>query len=335
MRAWEIGDSFGLEHLRLVTRPDPEPGPGQVVLEVEACSLNYRDLLMARGEYNPRQPLPLVPLSDGVGRVVAAGDGVDRVKVGDRVAATFAPRWIAGTPSLTEMRATRGGPLPGTLAEKLLLSQEECVAVPEHMSAAEAATLPCAALTAWTAMVELGDVKPGDTVLVLGSGGVSIFGLAIARMLGARVIATSSSDEKLERLRELGAFKTINYRATPEWGKAVRAASGGGVDHVLDVGGAATVAQSVRAVRTGGTVSLIGNLGGRTAELDVVGVFMSYVRLQGVFVGHRKGFESMCRALAEHELHPVIDHVFPFDEAPDAFAHLAEGDHFGKICIST
>jgi len=335
MKAFEIQDSFGMDNLRPVERPEPTPGPGQVRLRMRAVSLNYRDLMMVRGHYNPRQPLPLVPCSDGVGEVVEVGDGVSRVAVGDRVATLFSQTWLSGRPTADKLTGTLGGPLDGTLAEQMVLSAEGVVAVPGHLSDVEAATLPCAALTAWSALVEQGSVGAGDTVLVQGTGGVSVFALQLAQLLGARVIVTSSSAAKLDRARELGAWQTVNYAEDAAWGKTAQRLTGGvGVDHVVEVGGAGTLAQSLAAARVGGQVSVIGVLSGVASELNIIPILMKNLRLQGILVGSREGFERMNRALAVHELHPVVDRVFPFDQAPAAFRHLASGEHFGKICIS-
>lgn len=334
MKAWEIAESFGLENLRRVERPDPEPGPREVAVQLRARSLNFRDLLMVRGKYNPRQRLPLVPLSDGVGEVVAVGEGVQRVKVGDRVSPIFAQRWIAGRPTKTELRSTLGGPVDGTLCERMVCDEQAVVHVPEHLSDEQAATLPCAAVTAWSALVTHGRVAAGETVLVQGTGGVSVFALQLAKLLGARVIATSSSDAKLERVRTLGADETINYRTTPDWGKAAAKLAGGdGVDHVVEVGGAGTLDQSIRAVRPGGTISLIGVLAGGAAPVNLTPVLMQDIRVQGVLVGHRQSFEAMVRAVAHHRLEPVVDRVFGFDEAPAAFEYLASQKHIGKVCL--
>ncbi len=334
MRAFEIQERFGLDSLRLCERPDPTPGPGQVLLKMCSVSLNYRDLLMVRGHYNPRQPLPLIPCSDGVGEVMAVGDGVKRVAVGDRVATIFAQTWIGGPPSAENLSGTVGGPLDGTLAEQMVLSAEGVVRVPEHLSDVEAATLPCAAVTAWSALVEQGSVVAGDVVVVQGTGGVSIFALQLAQLLGARVIVTSSSDIKLERARELGAWKTINYTEDPTWGKTVRRLTDGvGADCVVEVGGAGTLEQSLRAVRVGGHIAVIGVLSGVSSEINIIPILMQNVRLQGILVGSREGFERMNRAIAAHGLRPVVDRVFPFDEAPAAFHHMASASHFGKICV--
>lgn len=335
MRVFEIQDSFGMENLRLTQRPDPVPGPGQVVLKMRSASLNFRDLLMVRGHYNPRQPLPLVPCSDGVGVVASVGEGVSRVGVGDRVASCFFQTWIGGPPTAEKLQGTLGGPLDGTLAELVVLSEDGVVPVPEHLSDIEGAALPCAALTAWSALVEQGDVGADQTILVQGTGGVSIFALQIGRALGARVIVTSSSDAKLEKAVELGAWKTINYSDDPTWGKTVaRLTDGVGVDNVVEVGGAGTLGQSLRAVRVGGQISVIGVLSGISSELNIIPILMQNIRLQGILVGSRDGFERMNTHLTSNEIHPVIDRVFPFGEAGEAFRHMASGAHFGKIAIA-
>jgi NADPH:quinone reductase-like Zn-dependent oxidoreductase len=334
MQAWEIGDRFGLDALRLVERKDLSPGPGQVVVRVRAASLNYRDLLTVQGSYNPKQPLPLVPLSDGAGEVEAVGPGVTRVKTGDRVAGVFAQKWIAGPPSRETMRSTLGGPLDGMLAERVLLDGEGVVPVPVHLSFEEAACLPCAGVTAWSALVSHGGLGAGDTLLVLGTGGVSLSALQFGRLLGARVIVTSSSDAKLERAKALGATDLINYRTTPDWEKAVKEMTGGvGADQVLEVGGAGSLPKSLRAVRVGGQVSLVGNLAGLDAQVNLALIFMQGVRLQGVFVGSRETFEAMNRAITLHRLRPVVDCVFSFEEARAALEHLASQQHFGKVVI--
>lgn len=334
MQAYEIADGFGLANLRRAERPLPEPGPGQVRVRVTAVSLNYRDLMMVRGHYNPRQPLPLVPCSDGVGVVDAVGAGVDSVAVGDRVAGLFTQRWPAGQPTPEGQRSTLGGPLDGMLAQFVVLDEGGVAPVPAHLDDTEAATLPCAALTAWSALVTEGGIAAGDTVLVQGTGGVSTFALAFARLHGARVIATTSSEKKAAALRERGAWEVIDYRADPKWGKTARSLTGGrGVDHVVEVGGVGTLAQSLRAVRPGGVVSLIGVLAGGSADLNLTPVLMNQVRIQGIFVGHREGYLAMCRAIERAELRPLVDRVFAFDEAVAAFEHLAAARHQGKIVI--
>jgi NADPH:quinone reductase-like Zn-dependent oxidoreductase len=335
MRAWVIEESFGLENLHLRERALPEPGPGQVRVRTTAVSLNFRDLLMVRGHYNPRQPLPLIPCSDGVGVVDKVGPGVERVAVGDRVAGIFAQRWLHGSPTRENVKSTLGGPRDGTLAEYMLLEAEGVVAVPSHLSDVEAATLPCAAVTAWSSLVTEGGVTAGDRILILGTGGVSVFALQFAKMLGCETIVTSSSDEKLERAIDLGADHTINYRTHPEWWREVRRVTDDeGVDLVVEVGGTGTFDQSVRSVRVGGHVSMIGVLSGGEAPVNLTRVLMQNIRVQGVLVGHRASFEAMNRAIAHHELVPIVDRVFPFEAARDALESLSRGEHFGKIAIS-
>jgi NADPH:quinone reductase-like Zn-dependent oxidoreductase len=305
-----------------------------VRLRMRAASLNYRDLMMVEGRYNPRQRLPLVPCSDGVGEVVELGAGVTRVRVGQRVCPTFSQRWLAGDPGPEAFASTLGGPLDGALAEEMIVAEEGLVEPPAHLNDEQAATLPCAALTAWSALVTHGRVKAGDVVLVLGTGGVSIFALQFAALLGAEIVVTSGSDEKLERARALGARHLINYKKEPSWSKAVRAATGGrGADLVVEVGGAGTFDESLRSVRPGGQVALIGVLSGGESPVNLTRVLMNHVRVQGIFVGHRQGFEAMNRAIASHRLEPVVDRVFAFDEARQAFEALREGGHFGKIAL--
>lgn len=334
MRVGAVEGAFGIDNIVVAERPDPTPGPGQVRIAVHATSLNYRDLLMVTGRYNPRLPLPLIPLSDGVGIIDALGDGVTEFGIGDRVVGLFAPRWQSGRPTPDVLRHARGGPVPGMLAQFVVSDASGIAHVPKHLSDAEAATLPCAALTAWSALVTHGKINAGDTVLVQGSGGVSSFALDFARMHGARVIATSSAPPKAEYLRERGADAVLRYDQDPQWGKAVRKLSRGGVDHVVEVGGAGTLAQSLRAVRPGGTVSLIGVLAGGEASVDLTPVLMSNVRVQGIYVGHRESFVAMAQAIGRAELRPRIDRVFPLDGVRAAFKHMQAAAHFGKICVT-
>ena len=336
MRAWELTEPTGPRALVLSDRPDPQPGPGDVLVRVEAISLNYRDLLMVRGHYSRRMPARMVPCSDAAGTVIATGAGVRDVAIGDRVTSAFAPGWAAGQFSLAAARSALGaGTTAGCLADHLLLPAHAVVPVPSPLSMHEAATLPCAALTAWHALFEEAPIRPGDSVLTLGSGGVSVFAMQFARAAGARVVATTGSDSKAERLRALGAEHVINYREIPAWGDAARAAAGGeGIDHVVEVGGQGTFDQSVRAVRLGGTISLIGVLAG-AAPVNLTPVLMRNIRVQGVMVGSLEMHRRMTAAIAHHALRPVIDRVFPFDEAPDAFEYLASGAHVGKIVVTT
>jgi NADPH:quinone reductase-like Zn-dependent oxidoreductase len=300
---------------------------------MRAASLNYRDLLMVRGEYNPRQKLPLIPLSDGVGEVIGLGEGAGRVQVGQRVCPIFAPRWIAGELTRERQRHTLGGPLDGTLAEYIVADAESVVPVPDGLSDEEAACLPCAAVTAWNALFVHGRIGPGQTVLTQGTGGVALFALQFAKMAGAHVIATSSSSEKLARLREMGASHTIDYVKDSDWANTARNLTGGfGVDHVIDVGGRATLPNSLRAVRPAGTISIIGNLSGSKLEVDLLPILMQNVRVQGVFVGHRESFEHMLRGMSG-TLRPIIDHTFSWTEARLAFERLSRREHLGKICL--
>jgi NADPH:quinone reductase-like Zn-dependent oxidoreductase len=303
-----------------------------VLVRIKAASLNYRDLLVAKGLYSRNLPLPLIPLSDASGEVAEVGPGVSRVRPGDRVAGIFMQAWIDGEPTEAKAKSALGGAIGGVLAEAVVFDQEGVVPIPEHLSYEEAATLPCAAVTAWHALIVSGRVRAGETVLVQGTGGVSIFALQFARLSGARVIATSSHDEKLERARQLGASDGINYKTTPDWDARARELTGGaGVDHVIEVGGAGTLPKSLKAVRMGGHIPLIGILTG--GEFNPTPLLMKSVRLQGIFVGSRAMFEAMNRAIALHRLRPVVDRIFPFDEAPEALRHLERGAHFGKVVI--
>ena len=335
MKAYELQATGNLDGLRLVDRPEPQPALGQIVVRVRAASLNYRDLIVMQGAYG-RVSLPLVPLSDGAGEVVAVGEGVTRWQPGDRVAGTFFPEWFSGPVSVeTTKAALGGGSANGMLAEFVTLSEHGAVRVPEHLSFAEAATLPCAALTAWNALAEQGRVQAGETVVLLGTGGVSLFGLQIAKLHGARTIITSSSDDKLARATALGADATINYRTTPDWEKRVlELTDGRGADHVLEVGGAGTFAKSLRATRVGGHVALIGVLAGVATELRVTDILMKSLRVHGIYVGSRAMFESLNRAVTQHQLKPIIDRVFPFAETRAAYEYLQSGKHFGKVVIS-
>jgi len=335
VKAIVIEGSFGLGSLAEVEIPDPKPGPFDVVLKMRAASLNYRDLMMVKGQYNPRQPLPLVPLSDGVGEVVEVGASVTRWKKGDRLCPIFAHGWIDGELTADKLKTTLGGPVPGVLSELYSIHEGGLVRAPAHLTDAEAATLPCAAVTAYNALFVSSKVSPGDTVLVQGTGGVSLFALQFARVAGARVIVTSSSDEKLERAKALGAWETINYRKTPEWDKrALELTGGAGVDHIVEVGGAGTLGRSMRATRIAGTVSVIGVLSGAAQEMTVIPVLMKHLRLQGIMVGSRATFEAMNRAIEVNQLRPVVDaRTFPFAEAREALGYMEKGEHLGKIVI--
>ncbi len=333
MKAWRI-PSFGLENLELATLPDPKPGRGEVLVKVHAVSLNYRDLMIVLGQYNPRMHLPRIPCSDGAGEVAAVGEGVTRVAVGDRVAGIFMQNWIDGEADATKIRGALGGDIDGMLAEYVVLREQGVVRVPDHWSMEEAATLPCAAVTAWNAVVHVGRVKAGDVVLTQGTGGVSIFALQFAKMLGARVLGMSGSDEKLQRAKQLGLNAGVNYRATPEWDAWVMEQTGGrGADLVVEVGGAGTFSRSLRSLRIGGAVAQIGVLSQSTEGLEIPLLLHRQVKLQGIYVGSRAHFEEMNRAIAKSHLKPVIDEVFSFGEAPQALRRMQAGTHFGKLAI--
>jgi NADPH:quinone reductase-like Zn-dependent oxidoreductase len=334
MKAWRFVKSFGIENLELVDLPDPQPGARQAVVRVRACSLNYRDLVVSKGGYGKAVRPPLTPLSDGAGEVVAIGEGVTRVKPGDRVAAIFMQGWLEGPPDDAKAATALGGAIDGMLAEKVCLQAEGLVRFPDHLTFEEAATLPCTGVTAWQSLFDSGRLSPGQSVLLQGTGGVSIFALQFAKMAGARVIATTSGrGGKENRLREMGADAVINYVATPDWDRPVREFTGGaGVDHVIEVGGAGTLPLSLKAVRRGGHIALIGVLSG-SGMCDPRFIFLKQARIQGIYVGSRQMFEEMNRAISASGMHPVIDRVFGFDEVPQAMAYLESGVHFGKVCV--
>ena len=335
MRAWQISQEFGIDNLKLTEQPDPEPGYGQIAIRVQATSLNYRDLMTVK--YGGMRGLkqPLIPLSDGAGEVVAIGQDVTRLKPGDRVAGIFFQNWLAGGSDASHAASALGGALNGMLAEHVVLHENGVVAIPDYMTYEDAASLPCAAVTAWQSMVTLGNMKAGQTILILGTGGVSIFALQFAKAAGVRAIITSSSDEKLERAKHLGASEVINYRTTPQWGKKVLELTDGvGVDQVVEVGGAGTLAQSMEATRVGGMIGLIGILAGTDGEVNPVPVLMKSLRLQGVYVGSREMFEDMNAAMTVNQIKPVIDKVYPFEEARQALTLMEGASHFGKIVIT-
>jgi NADPH:quinone reductase-like Zn-dependent oxidoreductase len=334
MRAFELQKTGGVEGWVQVERPEPRPGPGQALVRIRAVSLNYRDLFIAMGKYPGNRPLPLIPTSDGAGEVVAVGAGVTRVKPGDRVAPTFFQTWTDGPRTPEKTANALGGSVDGVLAEYVAVDAEGLAHLPEHLTFEDGATLPCAAVTAWNSLVPEGGLKPGQTVLAQGTGGVSIFALQFARALGARVIITSSQDEKLERARTLGADGTLNYKKHPNWEEKVLELTGGqGVDHVLEVGGAETFPRSIRATRPGGHISLIGMLSGGFAKPDPALIGPKKLDVQGTYVGSRAMFEAMNAVIARHGLKPVIDRVFPFEQAREALSHMQAGAHFGKLVI--
>ena len=334
MRAYELHPKENFEALTMIDRPTPAVGPHDVRVRVRAVSLNYRDLTIARGTKARPRPKPIVAASDGAGEVVAVGDRVTRFRVGERVAALFFPNWVDGELSAAQHAAALGGSMDGMLAEEVVLGEHSWVAVPPHLSFEEAATLPCAGVTAYNALFEAASLNPGDTLLVQGTGGVSIYGLQLAKAAGARVIVTSKSEAKRERARKMGADYVIDYQATAKWGEAAHAWTGGrGVDVVIEVGGPGTFDQSVAALRYGGTMSLLGVLTGLKGEVNTYGVFHKGLRVHGVYVGSGRMFEALNRAISTSMIHPVVDRVFAFDEVRAAYEHLASGAHFGKVVI--
>lgn len=328
MKQWQINEWGKLSEAEFASQ---SLASGQVRLRVRAISLNYRDHLMLQGQYNPKQPLPLVPCSDGAGEITEIGPAVTRWKVGDRVCPIFSQSWIGGPPNKERISQTLGGPLDGTLRPEMVLDQQGLVAIPDHLDWEEAACLPCAALTAWNA---IRDQVAGSRIVVQGTGGVSLFALQLARAAGMEVLLTSSSDEKLERARALGADHSLNYREMPEWSRGVRAWARDGVDCVVEVGGAGTLEQSLRCLKPGGKIAMIGILAGPSKPLNVLPILMQQLRVQGILVGNRDDFEAMNRVISRTQLHPVLDQRLPYAQAPQAWERLASGQHFGKVAIS-
>lgn len=333
MKAYELQKNEGFAALTKVERSAPKVGDHDVRVRVRAVSLNYRDLVMAKSAKNARTQ-PIVPTSDGAGDVVEVGSAVRGLRVGDRVAANFFPHWVDGPPRLSYHAGALGGSIDGMLAEEVVLPEPAWVKLPEHLSFEEGATLPCAAVTAWNALFESAALRVGDTVLVQGTGGVSIFALQLAKAAGARVITTSQSPEKRERARKLGADHTIDYKENPKWGAAAHEwTEGRGVNVVVEVGGPGTFDQSASALAYGGTMSILGVLTGVRGEVNTYEIFHKGLRVHGVYVGSVAMFERLNRALTTHQIHPVIDRVYAFDEARGAYEYLASAQHFGKVII--
>lgn len=332
MKTWELR-GFGLENLKLADKPVPRPGPSEVLVRVSAVSLNYRDKLVVDGLYNPNMSFPTTQVADAVGEVVEIGKDVSRFKTGDRVITLYATKWADGDPAGDENTHTLGSTIQGALAEYLVLDQQSLALAPRYLSDDEAASISCAGVTAWQALIEKGQLKADQFVLVQGTGGVSLFGLQIAKALGAHVIVTSSSDEKLERVKALGAMCGINYARTPEWEKeTLRITSGRGVDHILEVVGGTSVARSVTALKAGGTISIIGILEAFSSEIPLFTLIRQQAVLRGISTGPRRALENMARAFEEFQLRPVIDSVFPFGDTLAAYDRLYKGP-FGKIVI--
>jgi NADPH:quinone reductase-like Zn-dependent oxidoreductase len=334
MRTWRVMAGGGIDGLALAEEPSAKPGPGQVRVRMAAGTLNYRDLMVVRGVYGPGSGKPLVPGSDGVGKVVEIGAGVTRLAVGDRVATSFFPEWVDGQMTPAAIAGALGGGGVGTFAEEVVLGEHSLVKCPAHLGDAEAATLTCVGTTAWHALFETGSVQPGNTVLLLGTGGVSIFALQLAKAAGCRVILTSSSDAKLEKARALGADETINYTRVPEWSTEVRRLTGGqGVDLVLEVGGEKTLPQSLASVRLQGTVVTVGAVSGSGGGVPPRALIPGALRLQGVFVGPRRMHEKVARFVETAGIRPVVDQTFGFEELQQAYRHLEAGRHFGKVAV--
>jgi NADPH:quinone reductase-like Zn-dependent oxidoreductase len=333
MKLFEL-EAFGLDHLKPADRPAPEPGANEVLIRVRAASLNYRDLLVVQGKYNPRMKLPRVPLSDGAGEVVSVGAGVTAWKPGDRVVVPFMPGWLDGELSADKAATALGGDVDGVLREYATFPAEALLPIPAHLSFEQAATLPCAAVTAWNGLFVSGNLQSGQTLLLLGTGGVSLFGLQFGRMACATIILISSSDAKLEQARTMGAHHTINYQTEPEWAKRIMEITGGrGVDLTLEVGGAGTLSKTLRATGYAGHISLIGVLSGISGEIQIGHILHKALTIRGIYVGSHAMFQSMNAAITKHRLEPVIDSVFTLGETPDAFRHLEAAQHFGKIII--
>lgn len=332
MKAFEIQE-FGIQNLVLVERGQPQPGPFEALVRLKAASLNYRDLMVAEGHYNPKLKRPVVPLSDGAGVVEAVGERVTRVKVGDRVAGIFMQTWLDGAGDREKAHSALGGAIDGVLSEFRVFHEDGLVSLPARLSFVEAATLPCAGVTAWHALFEEAPAKPDDAVVIQGTGGVAIFALQFAKAAGMLPIVLSSSDEKLRRARELGAAHTINYKHEPDWEKAVLSILPGGADYVIELGGAETITRSLKAVRIGGQIAVIGILSGVGPSIDPRFILMNSIRMQGIYVGSRSMFERMNRAIDLHQIHPVVDRVFPWLEAKEAMKHMQSQTHFGKIAL--
>jgi NADPH:quinone reductase-like Zn-dependent oxidoreductase len=334
MKAYQVSKEFSISSLELVDRSYPELLPNEVLVKMKANSLNYRDLMVVTGFSSWKPPVGRVPVSDGVGIIVEKGSAVTNLDVNDRIAGLFLPKWIDGKLTDEKLGGSLGGTkTDGLLQEYAVFDQNEVIKVPDFLSDEEAATLPCAGLTAWHGIIEKGDIKPGSTVLIQGTGGVSLFSAQFALMAGADVILLSSSDEKLALGKKMGINHLINYRQIPEWEKNVMdITSGRGVDHIVEVVGGSHINRSMNVIALDGTISVIGLMGGLSAELNTVKIMSRQIRLQGIEVGSKEMFTHMNEALRTHQIHPVIDHIYPFEDAKSAFSHLEKGAT-GKIVI--
>lgn len=334
MKLFELRGAFGLEQLQLAERPHPELQPGEAVVRIRAVSLNYRDLLVVHGKYDPRMKLPHIPVSDGAGEVVSVGNAITAWKPGDRVVIPFMPAWLDGALTAEGAQSALGGAQDGVLREYVTVPLRSLLPIPAHLSFEQAATLPCAAVTAWNGLFVSGNLQRGQTLLLQGTGGVSLFGLRFGKIAGARTILISSSDEKLARARTLGADHIINYKTNPNWEKRILELTGGnGVDLTLEVGGTGTLTKTLKATAYSGHVSLIGVLSGITGEVQLGHVLHKAIKMTGIYVGSRAMFAAMNEVISKHQMEPIIDRVFPFSESVEAFRYLATAQHFGKVVV--
>jgi len=334
MKTYEVGDQTGIDSLLMVDRANPEPAAGEALIKFHANSLNYRDYMIVSGLYGPPKDKTLIPVSDGAGEVISVAADVHQVKVGDRVAVNFFSRWIDGTFGGQYFGSDLGGGADGTLCEFGVFPADSLALLPDAFSYEEGACFPCAGVTAWNVIVELGRVKAGDTVLLLGTGGVSMFGVQIAKAKGARAIITSSSDEKLEKAKELGADEVVNYKTNQDWPAIVVELSGGGADIVVETGGPASFDTTFAACAFGARVGLIGNLAGTADSINLMPMVGKGITLKGVAVGSRRMLDDLISTMRDASLHPMIDKTFDFKDAADAYRHLASQKHQGKVVIS-
>jgi NADPH:quinone reductase-like Zn-dependent oxidoreductase len=334
MKSYLVKPGSGIENMQLSETEKPTLQPGKLLLKMLAWSLNYRDLLVAGGQYGLGLPSPLIPISDGVGEIIESNTELNGFKIGQRVALSFFPDWNEGLITAQKTKKSLGGTVQGLLAEFVTCASSEIVNVPQFLSNEEAATLPCAALTAWNALFEMGTSFPEKKILTIGSGGVSIFALQFAKSAGYKVVAISRSLQHLNQLKELGLDEGIESSSNPKWGDTIRKSAFGEIDHVIELGGASTLPQTIKATRVGGEISLIGILGGNDSEFNPLPIIMKSIKLQGIFVGSIAMFNRMNSSIEQNKIKPVIDKVFKFENSLDAFAHMAKGNHFGKICIS-
>ncbi len=336
MKAIRLTDSFSLKNLKLVNIDLPPLKEDEVLVEIKARSLNYRDYLMISGKYNPNQKLPFIPLSDGAGTIIEIGNSVENIKVGDSVINLFALNWFDGAPPQDMFCYTLGGPLNGTWSEYRIFHKNEIVVYPSYLNFSEASTLPCAALTAYNSLITYGKIEPSNTILVIGTGGVSMFAIQIALKLGCEVIVLSGSESKIEFLQKIGvdSTKIINYKKHPHWYKQVlQLTNNKGVDLVVEVGGVGTLENSMRSVKKGGHISLIGVLAGGVGELHLRYIFMNNVCMQGIIVGSKKDLENLCLFFERYKIHPIVDKIFSFEDT-SCIEYLSQSKHIGKVCVS-